>query len=363
MTDEELIKQLKDKKKIIWKKTNEEILNYLENRYSGEFHKYSETYYRILNNINEIPKCPECGKPVRFIAFQRGYSKHCSHSCALNDKTVQNKLKQTVLEKYGVDNVFKLDRVIKAAHSPEAFNKQRLTSLLNCGYTHFMKSPEKLKEYQDNLEKKRGVRNVFQLNSVKEKCKETWKENYGVDHPMKSDEVKEHLKEQMLLKYNVINAFNREEVKAHAASKETQLKIHESKKKNNSYGRSKLEIEMFNLIKQKFPDTVFQYVDKLRYPFPCDFYIPSKDIFIECQGTWQHGKHPFNENNPKDIELVNKWKSRIKFENGRDQYYNAYKIFTYRDPHKRNVAKQNNINLIEFWNIDDCKEWLKKMEE
>ena len=44
-------------------------------------------------------------------------------------------------------------------------------------------------------------------------------------------------------------------------------------------------------------DIIRQYYDKDRYPFNCDFYIKSKDLFIEYQGHPSHGYCPFNRNN------------------------------------------------------------------
>ena len=47
------------------------------------------------------------------------------------------------------------------------------------------------------------------------------------------------------------------------------------------------------------------------YPFKCDFYIIDYDLYIEIQGTWMHGKHPYNKNNENDALLLQKWKSML----------------------------------------------------
>ena len=47
------------------------------------------------------------------------------------------------------------------------------------------------------------------------------------------------------------------------------------------------------------------------------------------------------------------WKSKnTKF------YNNAIKCWSISDVYKRNIAKQNKINYIEFWNIEELKEWI-----
>lgn len=73
-----------------------------------------------------------------------------------------------------------------------------------------------------------------------------------------------------------------------------------------------------------------------RYPFNCDFYIPSKDLFIEYQGHQTHGPEPYDENNPKHLELL------IKYQD------NGYDMSTWfkRDPNKIKLAKENKINLL-----------------
>ena len=80
---------------------------------------------------------------------------------------------------------------------------------------------------------------------------------------------------------------------------------------------------------------------------------PSLDLFIECQYSWTHGNHPYNEILDKDKLL--EWKEKAKKSN---YYKNAINTWTIRDVKKRNIAKQNNLNYKEFWNIDELKKWI-----
>ena len=54
-------------------------------------------------------------------------------------------------------------------------------------------------------------------------------------------------------------------------------------KKNNSYGKSREEDNYYKQLLSIYSseDIVRQYYDKERYPFHCDFYIKSEDLFIE----------------------------------------------------------------------------------
>lgn len=56
-----------------------------------------------------------------------------------------------------------------------------------------------------------------------------------------------------------------------------------TKRKNNSFNSSKAEIQLQKKLVEVFGkcDVVRQYFDRERYPFKCDFYIKSIDLFIE----------------------------------------------------------------------------------
>ena len=72
-----------------WLDKHLEIKNYLLNRYDDITNKeyiYTETLYRIFNNIDIIPKCKTCGKDLKYIVSKHGYGIYCSKSCAKKDK-------------------------------------------------------------------------------------------------------------------------------------------------------------------------------------------------------------------------------------------------------------------------------------
>jgi len=62
--------------------------------------------------------------------------------------------------------------------------------MLSCGAEHNLSSESKSREkMKEKLIEKYGVDNVFQRNDVKEKIKETLLKKYGVDNPSKSIEI------------------------------------------------------------------------------------------------------------------------------------------------------------------------------
>jgi hypothetical protein len=146
----------------------------------------------------------------------------------------------------------------------------------------------------------------------------------------------------MINKYDVESSLQLPHTRERCISEETKQKIIESKRKNNSFNTSKPEDESFNLLKEKYPNVIKQYKSD-DYPFACDFYIPELNLYIECNYHWTHGGHPFNSKNKYDQIQLNKW-----INNNTEYYNNAITTWTIRDINKRNIAKQNNLDYIEF---------------
>lgn len=314
-----------------------------------------ETLYRIKNHIDVHPLCPTCGKPIKFVGV---FKKHCSYKCSANDPVTRNKCKETCKEKYGVTNVFQDKKVI-----------------------------DKIKE---TCKEKYGVDSYVKTDEYLERKKKTSLEKYGVDDPMKSDIVKDKIKNVFMTKYGVINPGVISEVKAKVRQtslerygtkctfqaphvleqiKKTNLKKYgcenpsscelikrkklETARRNGSFGKSKEEDYIYEQLIKKYPNTKRQYYSK-RYKHSCDFYIPDLDMFIEYQGFWTHQSHPYNPLNEQDKTIAHNLKTR-----GTTFYTTAYKVWTKSDPAKRKEAKDNNLNYIEIWNINQFEEFYK----
>lgn len=123
------------------------------------------------------------------------------------------------------------------------------------------------------------------------------------------------------------------------------IHIDETKRKNNSFTKSKPEEDYYNylLTLYSIDDIIRQYKDIERYPFNCDFYIKSKDLFIECNYSWCHGKHPYNPNDINDQNLY-----KIKLEKSQTSKYHKYalKIWAEVDPLKLETFRKNKLNFM-----------------
>ena len=113
-------------------------------------------------------------------------------------------------------------------------------------------------------------------------------------------------------------------------------------RKNNTFNTSKAEQEIYNYLITLYSPTDIKtnYNQDPRYPFHCDFYIISQDLFIELNLHFSHGPHPFDPNNEEDLKLLEKWKEKAKA----SKYYEvAIDVWTRRDINKFNIAKKNNL--------------------
>ena len=218
------------------------------------------------------------------------------------------------------------------------------TSKAHCGAEHWTQSDNGKQRLHKmfSTDEERHARSERMLSSdTKAKMQKTSIEKYGVPYYWQSDDARKRLKK-------LLN------------QKDVQDKIIETKKKRGTINSSKPEREAYEMLVKKFgsSDVECQYRTDDRYPFACDFYIKSLDLFIELNISWLHCGHWFDENDESDLlklrELQNKV-SDVKPMYGREIY-----IWTYDDLRKRDTAVKNQLNYLVFWDYDlnDFKLWL-----
>lgn len=314
------------------------IYNYIINRYNDYENIYDlnnindikllfrENLIRIIYNINERPICKKCGRPVHFngkksLNFYHTYcSNSCSNSTTYNPITLVKQYEYN-LKHYGVKTNFEIQKC-----------KDKRIKTIN-------------KNYGDN---------AFKLFS--KKCKETCIERYGVDSPMKLDSIKEKQNKTCKLRYGS---------KYYTKTKEYLIKSYNTRKQNKTFNSSKPEEQGYKLLYNKFGfcNVIRQYKSEL-YPYCCDFYIKynnitNKDLYIEFNFFWTHGKHRFDINNKDDINILNKWKEKSK---EHKMYANAIKVWAERDIKKQEIAKRNNLNYLTFYNMKEFNDWYSKLK-
>ena len=368
------------------------ILEYLNSRYDDS-DCMTETIRRIEYKLEERPVCKWCGGHVSFNGYHKGsmhYSACCCSSCHAKytkDKRFETnikkygrknfgsaeKVKEYWISHYGVDNPAKADFVKK---------KMRETNLRKYGFNCSSKSEIVKEKVKQTCLKRYGVEYAGQIEEAKEKSKKTClekygseyyigskdclektiefsKQNYNVDWFTKSEEIKNKAKKTMLRRYGVEYSMqipkNKEYMSYLMSSYEMQERRYNTMKRNHTFNSSSTEEELFLYIKSRFPKVVRQYKDKNRYPYFCDFYIPELDYFIELQGYYTHGKHPFDPNSNEDLQLIEYYKKKY----GED--CQPITIWSIKDVEKRDCAKKHNLNFKEVWSLEDGKNFVNDL--
>lgn len=95
--------------------------------------------------------------------------------------------------------------------------------------------------------------------------------------------------------------------------------------------RSVSEQKLYDNLIKKYSDLQYDIRVDDRYPYYCDFYIKSLDLFIELQGHPSHGRLPIDMLSVEEYsKYPNKWVD----------------IFARRDVEKKKIADKNNLNYL-----------------
>ena len=177
-----LIQSFPKRKKMSIINSSQEILEFLNQLFPNVSNTYLKVYCLLRD---QSPYCISCGNQVN----SHG-KKTCSIECrSKNDdaSTRLKKTKNTMIEKYGVENAAKLSKTIDKRHATMIKKHGALTSekSRNAARDRAEKLNEKGKE---TIFDKYGVTNASQITGHKEKCKTTLIKNYGVDNYYKSEE-------------------------------------------------------------------------------------------------------------------------------------------------------------------------------
>ena len=234
------------------------------------------------------------------------------------------------------------DKFIKREYEglcPECGNKTNFNNLKN-GYLKFC-----------------SVRCAHTNEEVLEQIAKTCEERYG-GLGLSSPILKERIENTNVKKYGVKNNYTRQDIKAKSHSSESLEKVRKTKERNKTFNTSKPERKLELRLRQLFPDLKVQYKSDV-YPFACDFYIPSLDLYIECNLHWTHGGRFFDKNNKNDVKLLAKWQGKAKTSKF---YAKAIETWSIRDILKLETAVKNNLNYIAWFNEEQANDWIRSIE-
>nr|DAP54545.1 MAG TPA: zinc-ribbon domain protein [Caudoviricetes sp.] len=310
--------------------------------------------YKNKNSKNIIKICPVCNK--EFKTNKKRPNICCSKTCSTK-KLWQDK-----------DYATKILNSLNNLHCNSEIEEKRIANMKKTMQTEEYKNKLKLRYlYNPNMGmsgKKHNIETKKRLSAVHKGKKVIFSEEHKHKLSMaakgkkRSQECKNNLSK-------VLRKRTKEQIKA------IQQKIYNTKKERGSfsgkekiiynntiYNCSKEEKIIFECLINRF-NIIPQYKSE-KYPFSCDFYIQELDLYIEFQGFWTHGKHVFDKLSEKDLKTISEWQQKAN--EGHKAYHMAIEVWTIYDPLKRKTAKENNLNWLEFFTIDQFMNWYRTLE-
>lgn len=342
--------------------------------------------------------CPDCFNPhkaaneVRRIAKLREMARNKEGAYSAEGIA---KRRATILERYGAKTWAESeegrkmlkeqasDPEVRAEMSermkdPKTQAKYKATSEKNFGSGHWTQSDfgkKYLKEIFNTDEERKARSERAKSEEVRLKTQNTSLERYGTPYYWQNDDAKVRLK-SLLNSPEVIEKTKKTNLERYGhefwsasemgrvklSSDEIREKVVQTKRRNGTVNSSQPEIDAYVELLTTFgkDDVVAQYRNDSRYPFSCDFYIKSMDLFIELNLFWMHGGAWYDPDSIEHQQKLQKWKSRVS--DKRPMYERAIYVWTENDPAKKKTAEENGLNYLVFWNNDlsDFYEWLKQ---
>lgn len=200
-----------------------------------------------------------------------------------------------------------------------------------------------------------GTENVMQNESVKKTLAAKNQQVYGGPSPFSSDAVQQKAQQSKLER---IEAVMREYKKSGVIN-------------DAIFKQSPYELIVFYELIERFgkEDVWYQYglhPYDARYPYSCDFYIKSLDLFIEINAHYSHGKHWYDAKDHQDVAR----RAHLSASTSRKSQ-KSLETWCKTDIEKREKAKTSGIRYLVFWdgtqrqenhkkipNLTDFYEWL-----
>lgn len=367
------------------------------NNYKEKLHKMWSQDRIIFSKeeVDAIINYYNSPQSIRNTAKHFGFNKNVitrllkKHNIPLHDQSINAKLlrqncrskeaiiksKNTCLQKYGVEYSF------QSVNNKE---KSKNTCLKKYGTTSYAKTTAFLQKVKQTCLQRYGETSYSKtptfkaqigsnLDLILTKSKKTCLQRYSVENFTQTEQFKVFMQDFMqshykdiviktkqtcLIIYGTEYYLTSEDFKrklpiiqeALATRRaDIQKKANNTKRKNGTFNTSSPEKRFYEYLLTKYPkEDIFQQYTDPRYPFICDFYIKSKDLFIELNLHWTHGGKPFNK--ATDYIKLATWNEKAKTSKF---YQNAIKTWTVRDVTKLSYFKQNKLNYKIFYSVEE----------
>lgn len=353
--------------------------------------------------------CPQCGAiraarssandPTRLARIAATCEREYGHACYLQSEEGKAKAVASSRKRFGADSFMASDERVR--RESEMQEKREETLLEHFGVRHQMESPEIKRRSRATCRRRYSHDTYFgselhraRMDEDAEKSKQTCLERYGVEFYSQSEEFRARVKEMHAKARRTMEAngtkpyfateerlanFEAEFAKARRTCMERygveyytqsdewqarkdaifakRLKTMKAVEDYDPFHHSFCENALYELLVERFgaDDVEREYDTDPRYPWRCDFYIKSRDLFIELNAAWTHGGHWFGDQEGDEARL-SVWRELAE---GSDYYRNAVHVWSEADVEKRERARAEGLNYLTFWSSDlaDASVW------
>ena len=296
----------------------------------------------------ENKHCKICYKEIPEARLQQGKTT-CCHRCAVKLSCLNPEVsaKKSAAQKRRFQDPEKYEKFCKSIRKPETRQK-----LSEAGLRRYQNPEEHTKQSAKAKDMHKDP--VYRANFLAGMHSEETINKISIAQTNRFKDPEKH--------QSFVEAMNKPETKKNLrkaqSSEDTKQKIHDTKKQNHSFNSSSSEEYAYSLISKVFNTEVIekQYRSEL-YPFNCDFYISSLDLYIECHFNWTHGGGSYDKNEEWCKVQLSTWQEKAKT----SQFYqNAIYTWTDLDVRKRQCAIDNKLNWLCFYSFEELESWLNK---
>lgn len=314
--------------------------------------------------------------------FSQTPAKHLQGRGCTHKDCIASKKIATSMARFGVSNAMKSDSIVKKLES---------SNLAKYGVSNAMKRPDvQAKAVSTNLAKYQ-VPYTCMAESVREKRSITMQARYGGNSPMCDATVREKQAATMYRKYQARHALQARRFidkmtatnlarygvrnamqSAHSSAcmekygvsspmqcKQIVDKMMATKLQNHTINTSATEDILYDQLCDVFgKDDVIRQYKSCRYDWNCDFYVKSRDMFIELNASFFHNRHWFDDMDFNDCAELSSFMAKAALDSN-SSYSGVVQTWSVYDVRKRQDARDANLNYIVFWDNDlrDAAVW------
>lgn len=259
-----------------------------------------------LTNKLAMYSCDQCNKEFKRYVKDAHDIHLCSRKCVSHASkkggVIWGKTSKTCLERLGVETPFS---------SSSVKEKLKQTCIDRYGVENVMQVPSVQAKVKTTCFQRYGVENVLASDLIRSKARKTLFEHYGSDYPQQVSEIREQTKRTNVSRYGVENTLQLEISRERSNLPETHAKRYQTMKLNGTYGKSKVEDELYKVLCDLFGMNNIQR-QVIINKWPIDFYVLCVNSYIQLDGVYWHGlDRPIEtiaeHKTKRDAQIHRKW--------------------------------------------------------